>query len=393
MAVDLIGFGIVLPDPAALRRGPRRSRRRSSAWSWLSFSLAQLLCAPVHGAAVGPLRAQAGAHRLAVRHRRRQPAHRPGRVGVAAVPRPARRRRVGGQRVGGPGGGGRRRRAGATGPACFGLLGAAFGVGFVLGPAIGTLRRARRPAHPVLHRRRDRRRSTPSSPLRRLPETHPPAPARRIGRPAASGLAGSFARAARRQRAAADRAWPSWRWSPSAASRRRSRCSSTTASASLDRVDRARCSRVIGIALVLVQAGLVHPASRPARRDRARCGSGSPCNAVGLLLLAADGGWRHARAGARCSSCSARAWSRRRCRRRSPARSRPSDRGQALGLQQSAGWLGAGRRARSSPALCSSTSGSRRRTSSAPRWSLVRSCSCPSWSRRREVRRPGGAPV
>ena len=139
VAVDLIGFGIVLPilplyaerlrrvadddrpargvvlaRPAAVRAGAGAACPTASAASRCIICR----CSARPSAACSP--ALAG-------------------LAVAAVPRPHHRRRVGRERVGRAGRGGRRRRAGASGPACSGLLGAAFGVGFVAGPAIGAL--------------------------------------------------------------------------------------------------------------------------------------------------------------------------------------------------------------------------------------------------------------
>ena len=165
VAVDLIGFGIVLP---ILPQYAERFGATATTTGLLvaSYSLAQFVFCPGLGPAVRPHRAQARPDHLPVRHRHRQPAHRAGRRHPPAVPGPHHRRRLGRQRVGGPGRGGRRGRA-RDRARLMGLLGAAFGVGFVAGPAIVAVGARWRAPRPVLHRRRHR--------VRQRPGGHPPA--------------------------------------------------------------------------------------------------------------------------------------------------------------------------------------------------------------------------
>ena len=190
VAVDLIGFGIVLP---ILPQYAERFGATATVIGLLvaSYSLAQLVFAPVLGTALGPDRAQAGPHHLPVRHGHRQPAHRrwPGAIPLLFV----------GRIIDGASGGSvsvaQAAVADVAAPAdrarLMGLLGAAFGVGFVAGPAIAARRRAGRAAGA-------RSTSPPPSPfvnalvaIRRLPETRarPRRPPRRHGRRRATSTA------------------------------------------------------------------------------------------------------------------------------------------------------------------------------------------------------------
>ena len=108
VALDLVGFGIVVPILGlyAERFGATPHDRRAALRRVLGCP-ARLRAAP--RPAVRPHRPQARDHPVAGRHGRRQPPHRPGRVAVAAVSRPDRRRRLRGQRVRRPGRGHRPR--------------------------------------------------------------------------------------------------------------------------------------------------------------------------------------------------------------------------------------------------------------------------------------------
>jgi multidrug resistance protein len=167
-------------------------------------------------------------------------------------------------------------------PRLFGLLGAAFGVGFVLGPTIATLAALGGPHIPFFVAAAIAATNAVVA-LRRLPETHPE-PARQrvadrslaaahdlpglvlrlvvvafVAMVAFSGFEGTFALLAHERLGLT--------------------LSSTGA-----------VFAVIGCALVLVQTGLVHPAAeRLGEIGTLRAGLLS--NAVGLLLLAVDGGW------------------------------------------------------------------------------------------------------
>ena len=118
VALDLIGFGIVLPILAAVRRALRGQRHRHRRLLVSSFSLAQLLFAPVWGRLSDRIGRKPVILISLFGTAARQPAHRRRGLAVDPVPRPHRRRRVGGQRVGRAGGGGRRRRAARAGRAC-----------------------------------------------------------------------------------------------------------------------------------------------------------------------------------------------------------------------------------------------------------------------------------
>ena len=126
--------------PAAIRRAVRGQRPRGrTAVRLVLTGPVRVRAAP--RAAVRPVRAQAGPPAVAVRHGARQLRHRRRRGVVGAVRRTDHRRRFGCQCGRGPG---RRHRLAppAERPRLLGLLGAAFGVGFVVGPAIGGWRRS-----------------------------------------------------------------------------------------------------------------------------------------------------------------------------------------------------------------------------------------------------------
>ena len=106
-------------------------------------------------------------------------------------------------------------------PRLFGLLGAAFGVGFVLGPAIAAFAALGGPHIPFFiaaAHRRDQRARRPPPPAR-----DPPAPG--AGRARCRGRPGFDPAGCRRWCLRHDPRSRSWRWSRSAPSRRRSRCS------------------------------------------------------------------------------------------------------------------------------------------------------------------------
>ena len=168
-------------------------------------------------------------------------------------------------------------------PRLFGLLGAAFGVGFVLGPAIATFAALGGPHIPFFIAAAIASINAIVA-LRRLPETHPgPAPTELVpGRPAFDprGLPPLVLRMI----LVAFVAMVSF-----------SAFEATFSLLVQDRLGLTLSSTgavftVIGIALVLVQTLLVRPAA-------ARLGEigtvrmGLAANAAGLLLLAADGGW------------------------------------------------------------------------------------------------------
>ena len=430
VAVDLIGFGIVLPIlPQYAERLRRRRHGHRPADGVVLAGPADLRAGA--GAAVRPHRPQAGPPR------RRCSARRVGsfltgarRLGLAALRRSPPRRRVGRQRVGGPGLGRPTSRRPTERPRLMGLLGAAFGVGFVAGPAIGAPRRARR-------RRTCRSSSPPPSPSSTA--SSPSAPARDPGRgrpsladPGRRRPAAEFAASRRPPAAAATRptalaagstpsASPPRR--PSTARHRRARAA-RPAVGEADRrtVDRSAIVRlivvafvamvafagfeatfsllaerrfgltlastaavfaVIGIVLVAVQGGLVGPSSAgwasatrcaPAwwpTRSAWRC-SRSTLGWAGLIVVAAAA---HRRA---------RACSRRRSSSAVSGRAGASG-ASGSGWQQSAGGLArvvgpiVGRR------RCSSTSASAR-----PTWSAR--CS-PSWRWRSIPSGPAPEPV
>ena len=250
-----------------------------------SFSVAQLVFSPLLGRLSDRIGRQAGHPAVAVRHRRRQRAHRRGRVGVDAVPGPHRRRRVGGERVRGAGRRHRRRPAGGARPPAR--------------PARRGLRRglraragARRSggaggaARAVLRGRRHRLRQRPGGDQAAAGDVPAGGPAarRRRGRRARRGGgrapahprppgAGGVHRHRRLQRA----------------SRRRSPCSGSAGSAS----PRARCRWSSSA------SGCCWSSSRAAWCGRStpgwgrwwRCGWRSESTAIGLLLLAATTTW------------------------------------------------------------------------------------------------------
>jgi len=224
-------------------------------------------------------------------------------------------------------------------PRLLGLLGAAFGVGFVVGPAIGTLAALGGPHIPFLVA------AVISSTnalvaVRRLPETHPMVRARSAEpidgpaieiAPSSAGLGGAVPRGARQLLLVAFVALFAF-----------SGFETTFSLLMKDRFDLTLSSTgavftVIGLALVLVQGGLIHPVhGRLGERGTLR--AGLALNAVGLCLLAADGQWLtlvpalallvlgQGLVTPTMSSAVA-------------AQAGPADRGRLLGFQQSAGAL------------------------------------------------------
>jgi multidrug resistance protein len=177
-------------------------------------------------------------------------------------------------------------------PRLLGLLGAAFGVGFVVGPAIGTLAALGGPHIPFLVAALISSTNALVA-ARRLPETHPMVrarPAEPIDGPAmeippsADGRGGSMPRGARQLLLVAFMALFAF-----------SGFETTFSLLMKDRFDFTLSSTgavftVIGLALVLVQGGLIHPVhGRLGERGTLRIGL--VLNAVGLCLLAADGQW------------------------------------------------------------------------------------------------------
>ncbi|MCU1351166.1 MAG: hypothetical protein JWM05_375 [Acidimicrobiales bacterium] len=171
-------------------------------------------------------------------------------------------------------------------PRLLGLLGAAFGVGFVVGPAIGALAALGGPRLPFFIAAAIAGINAIVA-VRRLPETHPD----RTGRPDAAGAPAADATRPGRLPAGARRliavafvalfAFSGFE---------------TTFSLLLhDRFGLTIGSTgavfaIVGLALVIVQAGLVHPVSgRLGERGTLRFGLA--VNGIGLVLLAVDGRW------------------------------------------------------------------------------------------------------
>jgi len=285
VAIDLVGFGIVLPIL------PRYARDLSISPTTIglivgSFSLAQMVCAPIMGrlsdrfgrkpvlifslcgTAVGSLltglagpvwllflgRVVDGSSGASVSV---------AQAAVADVADPADR------------------------PRLLGLLGAAFGVGFVLGPAIGSLAALGGPHIPFFVAAVIAAVNALVA-LRRLPETHSRRNSSRDAGAIASsprlGFLGVVPATAVRLIVVAFVALYAF-----------SGFESTFSELIEDRFHYSIASTgaiftVIGLALVFVQAGLIHPA-------QAKLGTsgtvrfGLICNAGGLVLLAVDGGW------------------------------------------------------------------------------------------------------
>ena len=171
-----------------------------------------------------------------------------------------------------------------------GLLGAAFGVGFVVGPAIGALAALGGPHIPFFVAAAISGVNALIA-VRRLPETHP----HRTGRPDAA-------------RTGADAAAGSVDGSPTLTVAARQLivvafCAlfafsgfETTFSLLLkDRFDLSLGSTgavfaLVGLALVFVQGGLIHPANQ-AFGERRTLRLGLALNAAGMVLMAVDGRW------------------------------------------------------------------------------------------------------
>ena len=289
MAIDLVGFGIVLPIlPIYAKRFHASVAARPPCWSPPSRPPASC-CSPLWGRVSDRVGRKPGPAAVAGRHRGRQPAHRPGRRPAAAVRRADHRRRLGRQRLGGPGGGDRRGHPREPRPRLFGLLGAAFGVGFVAGPALGALAALGGTPGALLRGRRPRRVNAVVA-LRRLPETRPPGlRPRRPRRP------GPLARLGRRTRG----------WSPllgvafcalavpSAPSRPPSPCSGRRRLGLRDRLVGRRLRRHRpgdrG------RPGRSGPArGGPLRGEAARSSGGLLANAAGLVVLAVAQSWARA---------------------------------------------------------------------------------------------------
>jgi multidrug resistance protein len=164
----------------------------------------------------------------------------------------------------------------------FGLLGAAFGVGFVLGPAIATFAALGGPHIPFFIAAAIAAVNALVA-LRRLPETHP-AEARATGRQRRAFDARGLPALAIRMVGVSFAAMVAF-----------SGFEATFALLVQHRLGLTLSSTgavftVIGMALVLVQSGLVHPvAVRLGEVGTVRFGLAA--NAGGLVLLAADGGW------------------------------------------------------------------------------------------------------
>lgn len=179
-------------------------------------------------------------------------------------------------------------------PRLLGLLGAAFGVGFVVGPAIGTLAALGGPHVPFLVAAAIAGTNAVVA-LRRLPETHPTVRARATEpldgpavevapAPVAGGFRLAIPGAARRLLLVAFVALFAFSGFETTFSLLVEDRFGLTLSAT------AAVFTAIGLALVLVQGGLVQPAhDRLGERATMRAGLG--CNAIGLCLLAADGRW------------------------------------------------------------------------------------------------------
>jgi MFS family permease len=282
VAVDLIGFGIVFP---ILPRYAEDLHITPSVIGLVvaSFSLAQLVAAPIMGrlsdrygrkpvllvslcgTAIGSvITGVAGSVWLLLLGRLVDGASGASvsvaQAAVADVAPPAERARL------------------------FGLLGAAFGVGFVLGPAIATFAALGGPHIPFFIAAGIASVNALVA-LRRLPETHRgtvPEGGRMRGRPAfdAHGLP-SIALRLIVVAFVSMIAFSGFEATFSLLVRDRLGLTLSSTGAVFT---------VIGIALVLVQTGLVHPvAVRLGEIGTVRFGLAA--NAAGLLLLAADGGW------------------------------------------------------------------------------------------------------
>lgn len=172
-------------------------------------------------------------------------------------------------------------------PRLLGLLGAAFGLGFVLGPAIGSLAALGGPHIPFFVAAVIAGANAVVA-LRRLPETH----TRRNNPPNTTPVASS-SRTGVRQFVPAN----AWRLIIVAfvALFAFSGFESTFAELVDDRFHYSIASTgaiftVIGLALVLVQAGLIHPVQAKLGSSRTMR-FGLACNALGLGFLAVDAGW------------------------------------------------------------------------------------------------------
>ncbi|CAN5599090.1 tetracycline resistance MFS efflux pump [soil metagenome] len=185
-------------------------------------------------------------------------------------------------------------------PRLLGLLGAAFGVGFVAGPAIGALAAFGGPHIPFLVAAAIAGINALVA-LRRLPETHPD----RTGRPDPGAAERLGAGDAPDGPLPSEHPIRTWGHVPVAARRlivvafvalfAFSGFETTFSLLVEDRFGLTIGSTgavfaVIGLALVFVQAGLVHPV-HAALGEKGTLRAALAVNALGLLLLAVDGSW------------------------------------------------------------------------------------------------------
>lgn len=174
-----------------------------------------------------------------------------------------------------------------------GLLGAAFGVGFVIGPAIGALAALGGPHIPFFVAAAISGINALIA-IRRLPETHP----RRTGRPDAAHVTEPSAASLDGRRFGLATLPAGARQLIVVAFCALFAFSGFETTFSLllkDRFDLSLGSTgavfaVVGLALVFVQGGLIHPANK-ALGERRTLRFGLALNAAGMVLMAVDGRW------------------------------------------------------------------------------------------------------